>query len=59
MNPAARQWAEAVTVHLADHQLRLMGMEARQQFAEARLAELERRAGVSRPATVPGQVEAG
>jgi len=43
----------------ADHELRLMGMEARQQFAEARLAELERRAGVSRPATVPGQVEAG
>jgi len=59
MTPAARAWAEAVSLHVADHELRLMGMEARQQFAEARLAELERRAGVSRPATVPGQVEAG
>ena len=57
MNPAARQWAEAVTVHLADHQLRLMGMEARQQFAEARLAEPEHRAGIGRPPVVPGKVE--
>lgn len=57
LSPAARAWAEAVTMHLADHELRLMGMEARQVFAEARLAELERHAGLGPPPVVPGRVE--
>ena len=57
MSPAARAWAEAVTMHLADHELRLMNMEQRQVFAEARLAELEQRVSDDRPAVRPPLVQ--
>ena len=57
MSPQARAWAEQVTMHLADHELRMMGMEQRQAFADERLSELERRAGIGRPPVLPGRVD--
>ncbi len=57
MTPGVRAWANTVTMSLVDHELRLMGVEERAGFAEQRIAELERLAGIRAPVTVPGEVE--
>jgi len=57
MTPAQRHWANQVTLHLVDHEVRLMGIEARAGYAEQRIAELERRAGIRHPADSPGEAE--
>ena len=47
MTPAARDWAHRVTLVLLDNELRLTRGEDWQRNAETRLAELERRTGVT------------
>lgn len=47
MTPGQRDWAHRVTMVLVDNELRLRSQEQWQREAEKRLAELERRAGVT------------
>ncbi len=57
MSPGVRAWANTVSTVLVDHELRLMGVEARANFAEERIAQLERRAGIRAPTVIPGESE--
>ena len=55
MTAGQRDWAHKVTLVLMDNENRLRTQEQWQQSAEARLNELERRAGI--PPTIEGEVE--
>jgi hypothetical protein len=47
MTPAQRHWAHQVTMVLVDNELRLRSQEQWRKDAERRLAELEKRAGLT------------
>jgi hypothetical protein len=57
MTPAARYWATQVSMVLLDHHRRLLSSDERQARAEARIARLEKHAGIGPPPVVPGQSE--
>lgn len=54
MTTTQREWAHRVTMVLMDNELRLRSQEQWQKDAESRLSELERRAGIPKPAVVEG-----
>lgn len=55
LSDAQREWAQRITMVLIDNEMRLRSHEQRIVDAEARLAELERRAGITPPQPEDGE----